>query len=60
MHAFNPSTRKQRQVDLYDFKASLVYRGNSRTGSKATQRNPVSKNKIKYFLRWERKKLSNL
>ena len=35
---------RQRQADLCEFKASLVYREHSRTGSKATQRNPVSKN----------------
>ena len=33
-------------MDLYEFKASLVYRVSSRTG-RATQRNPVSKNKTK-------------
>ena len=32
---------RQRQVALYEFEASLVYRMTSRTGSKATQRNPV-------------------
>jgi hypothetical protein len=37
---------RQRQVDLCEFKASLVYRMNSRT-ARATQRNPVSKNKTK-------------
>jgi hypothetical protein len=35
---------RQRQVDLYEFKASLVYRVSSRT-ARATQRNPVLKNK---------------
>ena len=30
-------------MDLCEFKASLVYRESSRIGSKATQRNPVSK-----------------
>ena len=30
-------------MDLCEFKTSLVYRVNSRTGSKATQRNPVPK-----------------
>ena len=34
-------------MDLCEFKASLVYRASARTGSKATQRNPVSKNKTK-------------
>ena len=36
---------RQRQVDLWEFKASLVYRASSRTGTKVTQRNPVSKKK---------------
>ena len=36
---------RQRQADLYEFKASLVYRASSNTGSKATQRNPVLKSK---------------
>ena len=36
----------QRQVDLCKFKASLIYRVNSRT-ARATQRNPVLKNKQK-------------
>ena len=40
--AFNP---RQRQVDLCEFKASLVYRASARIDSKATQRYPVSKNK---------------
>ena len=35
--------RKQRQADLCESEASLVYRVSSRTGSKTTQRNPVSK-----------------
>ena len=38
---------RQRQEDLCEFKASLVYRGSSRTARDATQRNPVSKNKMK-------------
>ena len=37
--------RRQRQVNLCEFEASLVYRVSSRTGSKATQRNSVLKNK---------------
>ena len=49
VHAFNPSTwepalGRQRQMDLWEFKASLVSRSSARTASKATQRNPVSKN----------------
>ena len=42
MHAFNPSTWRQRQADLYKFEASLVYRVSSRT-TRDIQRNPVSK-----------------
>jgi hypothetical protein len=37
---------QQRQVDLCEFEASLVYRVSSRT-ARATQRNPVSENKNK-------------
>jgi hypothetical protein len=37
-----PVLRRQRQVDLCEFKASLVYNVSSRTG-KATQRNTASK-----------------
>ena len=36
--------RRQRQADLYEFQASLVYRASSRT-AKAIQRNSVLKNK---------------
>ena len=41
-----PALRRQRQVDLCEFKASLIYRVSSRTGSKATERNPVSEKGI--------------
>jgi hypothetical protein len=41
-----PALGRQRHVDLCEFKASLIYRVSSRT-AKATQRNLVSKNKIK-------------
>ena len=40
-----PALRKQRQADLCEFKASLVYRASSRI-SRATQRNPVSNKQI--------------
>jgi hypothetical protein len=36
--------RRQRQADLYEFEASVIYRANSRTAN-ATLRNPDSKNK---------------
>jgi hypothetical protein len=53
-----PALRKQRQADLCEFEASLVYRVSSRT-AKVTQRNPVSKQtnkqKEKKFKRKERK-----
>jgi hypothetical protein len=39
-----PVLRRQRQVELWEFEASLVCRVSSRT-ARATQRNPVSKNK---------------
>ena len=42
---FNPSTRKARQVDLYEFKASLVYRASSRTGSEVTEKPCLEKPK---------------
>ena len=38
-------------MDLCEFKASLVCRASSRTGCKATQRNPVLEEK-KYFVPW--------
>ena len=38
-----PALKRQNQVDIHEFKASLVYRASSRT-ARATQRNPVSKN----------------
>ena len=39
-----PALRRQRQ-EISEFEASLVYRASARTGSKATQRNSVSKSK---------------
>ena len=44
--ALIPALGRQRQVDLYEFEASLVYRVSSRT-VRATQRNPVWKKKRK-------------
>ena len=38
-----PALRRQRQADLCEFKASLVYRVSSRA-AKSRQRDPVSKN----------------
>ena len=40
-----PAFGRQRQADLSEFKANLVYRVSFRTGSKATHRHPVLKNK---------------
>ena len=40
-----PALGRQRQVDLSEFEASLVYRVSSRRARAVTQRNPVSKNK---------------
>ena len=41
-----PAPRKQRQADLCELEAILVYRASSRT-ARATQRNPVLKNETK-------------
>ena len=38
-----PALVRQRQVDLCEFKASLVYRANSKTVRAVTQKNPISK-----------------
>jgi hypothetical protein len=45
-HAFDPSTREAEAGGFLEFEASLVYRVSSRT-ARATQRNPVLKNKTK-------------
>jgi hypothetical protein len=45
-HTFNPSTGEGRGRWISEFEASLVYRVSSRT-ARATQRNPVLKNKTK-------------
>ena len=45
MYVFNPSKR-QRQENLSESEASTVYKASSRT-ARATQCNPVSKNKTK-------------
>jgi hypothetical protein len=50
-HTFNPCIGRQRQADICEFEASLVYRASSRT-AKATQRNPVSKKKKSKLSRW--------
>jgi hypothetical protein len=50
-----PALERQRQVDLCEFEASLVYRVSSRT-ARATQRNPAKetkqnkKRKVYYYL----------
>ena len=41
-HAFNPSRGLQKQVDLYQSKASLVYKVSSSGIAQAIQRIPVS------------------
>ena len=38
-----PVFGRQRQVDFFEFEASLVYRASSRTSRAVTQRNPVLK-----------------
>ena len=42
-----PALGRQRQVDLCELEASLVYKVSSRTARAVTQRNPVSKEKKK-------------
>ena len=42
-----PALKRQRQVDLCEFEASLVYIVSSRIARTVSQRNPVSKNKTK-------------
>jgi hypothetical protein len=42
-----PALRMQRQVDLCEFEASLVYRASSKTAWAVTQSNPVSNLKKK-------------
>ena len=42
-----PALGKQRQVDLYEFKSSLVYKESSKTAWAVTQRNSVLKNQNK-------------
>jgi hypothetical protein len=43
-YSFIPAVGRKREVDLCEFKASLVYRASSRA-ARDTQRNPVWKNK---------------
>lgn len=31
VHAFNPGTGRQKQMDLYGFEANLIYKSSSRT-----------------------------
>ena len=42
VQCLKPTLRRQKQVDLCEFKVSLLYRGSSRT-ARAIQRSPVSK-----------------
>lgn len=42
-YTFTPTLGQQRQVDLYELEASLVYRVSSAT-AKETKRNPALKN----------------
>ena len=42
-----PALGKERQTDFCEFKASLVYRASSRTGSKATEKPCLQKQKEK-------------
>ena len=42
MHALEAALGRQRQVDFYEFEASLVYGASYRTARAVTQRNLVS------------------
>ena len=42
-----PALRRQRQVDRYEFQASLVYGASPRTGSKAAENPYLEKQKTK-------------
>ena len=51
-----PALRRQKPVDLWEFKASLVYRASFRAARAVTQRNPVSKKKKKLHKKKQKKK----
>ena len=53
-----PAPERQRQVDLCEFEASLVYKASSRTGRTVTQRSPITREKKKEE-RKKRKEISN-
>ena len=42
-----PALGRQRQADLYEFKASLIYRVSSRTGSKGAEKPVLKKTRTK-------------
>ena len=43
-----PALGRERQTDLSELEASLIYKASSRTARTVTQRNPVSKNQQKF------------
>ena len=51
-----PALGRQRQVDLSEFEASLVYIASSRTARTVKQRNPVLKNQKTNKQKTEREK----
>ena len=46
-HTLILAYRRQRQANLCEFEASLIYRVSSRTGSKASERNKTKQNNNK-------------
>ena len=50
----NPALGRQRQADLCEFEASLVYRMSSRTGTKATEKPFLGKKKRTEESYWEK------
>jgi hypothetical protein len=57
-HTFNPSTWEA-ETGISEFKASLVYKVNSRT-ARAIQRNPVSKSRKKNVFEKKIRKEANI
>ena len=49
VHTFNPSIGRQKQVDLCEFRASLVYRVSSRTAM-ATEKSCLGKKEVHFCI----------
>jgi hypothetical protein len=51
-----PALERQKQADLYDFEASMVYKGSSKTARAVIQENLASKNQKRKKVRKKKKK----